>query len=355
MVGVRYMASLLGGDDERDVSGPRDCEATDSPEAKKDASAEPSELQILAEALPENLIRPYRLTRAIGKTLVSLASGYISNALANEPTGKPSEALPEVIVPHSIFNKRASSHRDVALFKVPLAKVKAVGQFFDATVNDVVLAMVGSAARRYLAERDQLPEESLSAGIPASTHKTEGDDLANAYTLIFPTLATDLDDPVAQLRAIVESSRSAKSVARPVAGQDLMSDWIDIPPPWLYNLLARAYVGFHVVERMTNPFFNLLVSSVPGPTVPLTFAGALITGIHPLGPIYDGMLLNITAIGREENVDIGLVACHDGIPGVWEIAEGMEQALDALVAAVRADEDAPPQLDSEPAESVVNL
>jgi WS/DGAT/MGAT family acyltransferase len=375
MVGVQYMAALLGSDDsENDRSGDEDepgresrarSGVEDARRTKNGDSSEPTSLQLLAEAVPENLMRPYRLTRAIGKTLFSITSGYVvdtlANVLTNKPAEKPSEDTPEVVVPHSIFNRRASSHRDVAYFKAPLARVKAVGRAFDATVNDVVLAMVGSAARRYLAARGELPAESLSAGIPASTHKKGGDDLANAYTVIFPTLATDLEDPAERLRAIVESSNRAKSVARPVAGQGLMSDWIDIPPPWLYNLLARAYVGFHVVERMTNPFFNLLVSSVPGPTIPLTFAGAHITGIHPLGPIYDGMLLNITALGRGETVDIGLLSCHEGVPGVWSIAEEMERALDELMEAVEesdieADEEASvSRLESELRESAASL
>ena len=86
-----------------------------------------------------------------------------------------------------------------------------------------------------------------------------------------------------------------------------MLDAVEVPPPWFYNIAARLYTGLHVVERMERPFFNVLVSSVPGPPTPLYFGGARILGMHPFGPVYDGMLLNITVIGREDSLDLGLV------------------------------------------------
>jgi hypothetical protein len=59
-----------------------------------------------------------------------------------------------------------------------------------------------------------------------------------------------------------------------------------------------------------------------------------VTGIHPLGPIYDGLLLNITALGCADSVDFGLVTCRDGVPGVWEIAESIGKSLTDLSRAV---------------------
>jgi diacylglycerol O-acyltransferase len=327
MVGVRYMAVLLGD---------HEVELRDFTEDSGFATQEPSDLQLLAEALPEALSRPYRLARATTKTVFSLAAQRASRLFSREEEPESGEGeAPERVVPRSIFNQRGGPYRRVAYAAADLSVVKAVGKAFDATVNDVVLAMVGTSVRHYLIERDSLPEESLWAGIPASTHE-EGDDLSNAYTLMFPTLATDLEDPAERLCAIRDSSRREKAAGRPTGGDGGIGEWAEIPPPWLYNLLARIYVGAHVVERMQEPFFNLLVSSVPGPPIPLTFAGAPITGIHPLGPVYDGSLLNITAIGREKSVDIGLVACRDAVPGVWEIVEGMQEALAELAVAADA-------------------
>jgi len=324
MVGVGYLAALLGSD------GARSKKSSD----ERPAEPVPSDIQLLAEAVPEVLSRPFRLARATGRSLFSL----LSSSVAEFASGQSAEAAPEpdAVVPQTLFNQRTGPHRTLAYASVPMARVREVCDAADATVNDVVLALVSGAIRRYLADRDALPEESLVAGIPASTHR-EGDELANSYTLLFPSLATDRVDPFERLCAIRDSSRAQKASGRPTGsagGEDLMSEWVDIPPPWLYGAFAKLYVGSHVIERMDNPFFNLLISSVPVPPIPLTFAGMKVTGIHPLGPIYDGLLLNITALGCSDSVDFGLLACRDGVPGVWEIAEAIEKSLDELARAV---------------------
>ena len=321
LVGVRYMAALLG----TEASEPG------KPAPPQPAEPAPSELRLLAEAVPEVLSRPLRVVRATGRTLYALASSRVARLWNRAPEPVAAAAA----VPWTLFNQRTGSHRTLAFTSVPLARVKAVGSACDATVNDVVLALVAGAARDYLISRNALPAESLVAGIPASTHR-EGDELANSYTLLFPTLATDRADPVERLCAIRDSAAREKSGRRPAGGEDLVSEWVDIPPPWLYGVLARLYVDGHFIERLSHPFFNLLVSSVPGPAVPLHFAGARITGIHPLGPIYDGLLLNVTAIGGAEAVDIGLMACRRGVADVWEFAEAMEGALADLESALAA-------------------
>ncbi|MBW2289671.1 MAG: wax ester/triacylglycerol synthase family O-acyltransferase [Deltaproteobacteria bacterium] len=321
MVGVRYLAALLGTD------GPR----TQEPVEQRPADPVPSEIQLLAEAVPEVLSRPFRLARATGRTLFSLISSSVAQFTSGEV--EQPDPTPDPVVPQTLFNQRTGPHRTLAYASAPMATIRMICRATDATVNDVVLALVSGAARSYLLDRDQLPEESLVAGIPASTHQ-EGDELANSYTLLFPTLATDREDPLERLYAIRDSSREQKASRRATAGDDLLSEWTDIPPPWLYGAAARLYVGTHIIERMDSPFFNLLISSVPVPPIPLTFAGMKVTGIHPLGPIYDGLLLNITALGCADSVDFGLVACRDGVPGVWEIAESIGKSLSDLSRAV---------------------
>lgn len=322
MVGVRYLAALLGNDGS---SASRAAE-------QRPAEPVPNEIQLLAEALPEVLSRPYRLARATGHTVFSLLSSSLAQFVSGE--GRQDTSAPGPAVPQTLFNRRTGPQRMLACASVPMAAVRTICRLADATVNDVVLALVSGAVRSYLLDRNELPEQSLVAGIPASTHQ-EGDDLANSYTLLFPTLATDRDDPLERLFAIRDSSREQKATGRPAGGDDLVSEWLDIPPPWLYGALARLYVGSHVIERMDSPFFNLLISSVPVPPIPLSFAGMQVTRIHPFGPIYDGLLLNITALGCADRVDFGLVSCRDGVPCVSQIAESIEDSLDELSLAIR--------------------
>jgi diacylglycerol O-acyltransferase len=116
-----------------------------------------------------------------------------------------------------------------------------------------------------------------------------------------------------------------------------MLEAVEVQPPWFYNVAARLYTGLHIVERMGSPYFNVLVSSVPGPSTPLYIGGARILGLHPFGPVYDGMLLNITVIGREDSLDLGLVACRHGVPQLDTIARALPDALKEMRGTMRID------------------
>jgi hypothetical protein len=100
-------------------------------------------------------------------------------------------------------------------------------------------------------------------------------------------------------------------------------------------VIARAYSELGLARRVP-PLCNLLVSSVAGPPVPLYFGGARLLDLYPLGPIYDGMGLNVTALSCEDRIDLGLVACREQLPDLWELAEGIPEALVELLAGTTA-------------------
>jgi len=311
VAGVKHMAALLG--DSPLPPGRLPGAEGDEPEPP------PSDLQLLAEAVPGMLARPMRVTQMLGKTVLGALKDQVSGLMAEPPAPSPP-------VPTTLFNLRSSPRRSIAYTALPLDDVLGVAHAFDATLNDVVLAIVGSALRDYLLRRGALPETSLMAGFPASIHQ-EGDDLANAYTLLISPFATHVAEPAARLRAVRDASRHEKEKQRQNVGSSGMMEWADLPPPWFFHAFARLYTGLHVVERMQAPFMNVLVSSVPGPAADLRFAGARVVGLHPLGPIYDGMLLNVTAISLNGSLDIGVVACREGVQGLDEITQHLPRAL----------------------------
>jgi WS/DGAT/MGAT family acyltransferase len=313
IVGMQYMAALISPDPEG-VALPEDLEV-------EAGDGVPSNLQLLAEALPTVLLRPLRLARLAGGLVFSTLAGLLERGGSDAP--EPST------VPHTMFNRRSSPEREYAYCSLSMAEVRDVASKADATLNDVVLALTSAALRRYLEARDAMPEESLVAGIPVSLHDDD-DELANAYSVLMPRLATHVDDPAERLTLIRDETRELKQAQSESGGFGDMLDAVEVPPPWFYNIAARLYTGLHVVERMERPFFNVLVSSVPGPPTPLYFGGARILGMHPFGPVYDGMLLNITVIGREDSLDLGLVACRHGVPEARTIADGLPVALEEL-------------------------
>jgi hypothetical protein len=144
-------------------------------------------------------------------------------------------------------------------------------------------------------------------------------------SVMFTTLATDVDDPVERLRIIAASNARAKELNAMVGGETLLQ-WAE--HFWLngFSLGARLYSLVHGADH--HPVMhNLILSNVPGPPMPLYLAGARLAGIYPLGPLMDGAGLNVTILSEEDRVGFGIVACPELVPDVWQIAEAIPKAL----------------------------
>ncbi len=86
------------------------------------------------------------------------------------------------------------------------------------------------------------------------------------------------------------------------------------------------------------PLWNVIVSNVPGPPIPLYTAGARVAGVYPFGPLLEGAGLNLTVLSNMGHVDFGVIACRELVPDVWDIADGFADAV--LLLKKRADEEA---------------
>jgi diacylglycerol O-acyltransferase len=239
------------------------------------------------------------------------------------------------------FNGSLTAHRSFATGTVPLADLKTVKSAFGVTVNDVVLAIVAGALRAWLDKRSALPDRALVAGVPVSTD--DADAVArlggNKVSNMFTSLCTDVEDPVARLEAIHAITKEAK-VVHNLLGADMLADWSEYTPPRPYAWFMRQYGRFNLAERHRPPI-NLVVSNVPGPRDPLYVAGAQLVGIWSVGPILEGIGLNVTVWSYRDDLNIGVIACREHIPDPHEITDGMADALAELVAlaAVRVPSD----------------
>jgi len=314
VAGMQFMGAFFSREPEAEEPPARPAPAPD---------AAPGSVELLAGAIPEALRRPLRLARAGASTLRSALRFGLRRAAGD------AAAEPAARVPRTALNARASRHRTIAFTALPLDEVKDVGRAFGATVNDVVLAVVSGALRSYLGARGQLPEQPLVAGVPASTHG-EGDERANAYSLLFPSLATHLGDPAERLRAIHEAAERAKGRLT-LLGPEALAEWSEVPSPLFLSLASRLYSGLRLFERVPL-LCNVIVSNVPGPPLPLHFGGARLLALHPLGPVYDGMILNVTTVSYEATLHVGLVGTRDGLPDLWELAGLFPESLAELAA-----------------------
>jgi hypothetical protein len=93
---------------------------------------------------------------------------------------------------------------------------------------------------------------------------------------------------------------------------------------------AARTTGRLRIADTTNPPVNLVVSNVPGPSYPLYCAGARLEGMYPVSTITDGMGLNVTVMSYMGNLDVGLIACRELMPDVWDLLGWFGESLEDL-------------------------
>jgi len=233
--------------------------------------------------------------------------------------------------PRTRLNAAVGPRRQLAFSSIAMADVKRLKDAHGVSVNDVVLALCGTALRDYLRDRGELPDAPLTTGVPVSTRSDGDDTLDNQITTMFVSLATDVEDPVERLQSVHRSSRSAKELAAATGARQVRSLGEVVSPGLLGNVF-RAVHRTRMISR--GPWcVNTLVSNVPGPPVPLYMCGAAVTGIYPSSVILEGMGTNFTVLSNQDRLDVGLHVDPDLCPDPWAIVEAIPRALAELFTA----------------------
>ena len=238
-------------------------------------------------------------------------------------------ALPPTPAPRTPWNRPITAHRRFAYTSIPLDEAKIVRRAFGCTFNDVVMALCSGTLRRYLEHHDCLPEESLVAMVPVSVRSGgEDDQFQNRVSALLADLATDEADPTARIRRVQASMSSAKEQFAAIPAEALQ-DFTQFAPPAVAARAMRMYSRLRIADRM-NPPFNLVISNVPGPQVPLYAAGARLQHFFPVSTLVDGQGLNITVQSYCGNLDFGFVADRELVPDVWLMTDLLREEMDLL-------------------------
>jgi WS/DGAT/MGAT family acyltransferase len=283
----------------------------------------------MTDALPNMFTSPVRTVRAlreVGRTAVRLARRALDGESGplSIPLGAP-----------EIFATPVRAEREVALAELSLDQVKAVKHRFGITLNDVVLALCSGALRTHLRNHDQETGDPLVAIVPVSVRGLhEGDALGNRLSVMFVPLANDRESVQERIEAVVASSASNKAQERAVGYGPLASAVSDAVLPALARPMIRAGTQWGAVRRLRAG--NLMVSNVPGPNVPLFFAGMRLRALHPLGPVVDGVALNITVQSYLNSLFVGINASASAVPDLPALGRLMGHEL-ALLAEAAAD------------------
>jgi diacylglycerol O-acyltransferase / wax synthase len=236
--------------------------------------------------------------------------------------------------PATPFNKPITAHRRLALRSVDLATVKAVKNAFGVSVNDVVMAMCAGALRHWLADRQALPDSPLIAMIPVSVRdpRSKGA-MGNKVSAMLAALPTNLADPSERLDVVHAATKIAKAQHAAIP-QGLVDRISDFAPPALTARAARVVFATGLLHRV--PPFNLCISNVPGPNVPVYLCGAKLLAHYPVSVITDGQGLNITVVGYLGQLHFGLLACRELVPDIERLADHLVVELELLLKAASA-------------------
>jgi WS/DGAT/MGAT family acyltransferase len=236
--------------------------------------------------------------------------------------------------PRTAFNGKIEAARAFATASLPLARVKQVATANDATINEVVLTVIGGALRRYLEAHGGVPAKSLIAAVPVSLREAGNTEATTLATMTLASLATDVEDPVQRLVEVRAASAAAKAVMKQLRGA-LPTDFPSLGLPWLLSAAASVYGRLGVANRIP-PLANLVVSNVPGPPMYFYLAGARLKTYWPVSIVEHGLGLNITLQSYAGSLDFGLIAARSGLPDLHRVARGLLEAFDELERATPA-------------------
>jgi len=298
-------------------------------------SPEPSGATLLAKDAEGVLSAPIRLARRIEQAVEhpERALGQASESL---------RALSEVgwnfanPAPETPLNVEIGSHRRFQWVRADLAQFKRIKNVLGGTVNDVVLAVVTGALREWLHKRGVRTEGvELRAQVPVSIRTDdEHGHLGNKIAAVRGPLPVYVEDPVQRL-ALVRKGMDGIKQSKQALGAEVISRMNDFAPPTLLAQAARI--------NFSTRLFNLVVTNVPGPQVPMYVLGRELQDIFPVGFLPPNQALFVAIMSYNGSVNFGLLADFDAIDDIDEIAAGIERSLAELlqIAEVTAAEQAP--------------
>jgi diacylglycerol O-acyltransferase len=237
---------------------------------------------------------------------------------------------PVLDAPKTFFNGSLSARRIFATCTLPLAEIREVRRAHDVTINDVVLAVVAGALRRWMDDRGELPSASLIAGVPVGADPPDAPLRlgGNRVSNLFTSLATDIDDPHERLRAISRTTAESKVIQRTL-GPNMLIDWVEFTPPAPFSAVLRLYSKSRAPGKHPPPF-NVIVSNVRGPTEEVTISGARLSDLYSVGPILESIGLNVTAWSYVDRLNISLLSCPDLVDDLAPLVAQLRPALDEL-------------------------
>jgi diacylglycerol O-acyltransferase / wax synthase len=290
----------------------------------------PSPVQLLGEALMERATIPGELARSVRS--VFRGPRRVAEGLRDAAVGVGAMAWAGLNpAPATPYNKPIGPHRRYTWVRANLADLKAIKNELGGTVNDVVIAVVSGALRRWLRGRGVRTEGlELRALVPVSirTEAQQGQ-LGNRIAAMRGPLPVYVDDPVERLR-IVSAAMQGLKESKQAMGAEVLAGLQGFAPPTILAQASRL--------NFSTRLFNLIVTNVPGPQIPLYVLGRELEEFFPVAFLPPHQALAIAIVSYNGKITFGLLADYDSMEDVGEIAEGISVAITELDEAARGSE-----------------
>ncbi len=276
--------------------------------AAKDAAAAPLKL---AERAVESLRHPESAARRLTEALEGV--GEVAGAFAD-----PAPDVP--------LNQPIGPHRRLAWSRSELATFKRIKDTLGGTVNDVVLAVVTGALREWLQGRGVRTEGlEMRALVPVSIRtEDERGELGNRLAVMRGPLPVYVEDPVRRLRVVTEQMEGLKR-SKQALGAEVIARFNDFAPPTLLAQAARI--------NFSTRLFNLIVTNVPGPQIPLYVLGRELQEVFPVAFLPPNHALAVAIMSYNGRICFGLLADYESMDDLDVISHGIDTALAELEAA----------------------
>jgi len=312
------------------------------PERRAEAKKDPLALESIfpVKSMINNFKEAVNSGKQIGKRViqggaVALSDPARAKEVAKTVSGLAADAvfvLSRLTVmppdPETAFKGKLGVHKSVAWTEpMSLGNIKTVGKAVEATINDVLIATVTGAMRRYLQKRDsRVNELDLRVAVPVNVRKPGKEfELGNCFSTVFLSLPVHIEDSVLRLREVKRRMDHLKKAPDAIVGFGVMKV-LGILPPGLAQMAGHLFAN-KASAVMTN---------VPGPRQPLYFAGKKINNIMFWVPRTGSVGLGISILSYSGAVWVGLVSDTRLVPDPEAILEGFEDEFYYLLDLVKS-------------------
>jgi len=286
----------------------------------------PSKMQLLTDEAQRRMAMPFQAVRSV-RHLSDTVSGVIdevdvrlramSKALSS---GWLKNASPTPL------NARIGPNREFKWMQTDLAAAKAVKNAFGGTINDVILTTVAGAVRKYLLAHDT-PTDELDFRVMAPVSvRSEGDQsLGNQVAMWLLDLPIDLSTPRQRYKQIAQETVELKETNQALGASLLVQATSWTPSTILASAMRLA--GTNV-----RPF-NMTVTNVPGPQIPIYFLDAKLEVQYPMVPLWTNHGVGVALFSYNGQIAWGVVADSDSVTDLDRFIGYLDESFQELVAA----------------------